>query len=82
MLARPLIPVAKPEGLGKQRPLGRQPPRVAGPLSDGRLLGMATGLASAQPPTQQAGGQGGRPADQGQQQGQSDEGGKHPRHLP
>ena len=52
VLAGPLIPVAEPEGLGEQRPLGRQPPGLAGPLPDGGLLGMAAGLPSAQPPGQ------------------------------
>ena len=77
VLAGPLIPVAEPEGLGEQRPLGGQPPRLPGPLPDGGLLGMAAGLASAQPAGQQAAGQGGGAADQGQQQRQADEGGKH-----
>ena len=41
VLAGPLIPVAEAEGLGQQRPLGGQPPSLAGPLPVGRLLGMA-----------------------------------------
>ena len=49
VLAGPLIPVAKAEGLGEQGPLGRQPPRLAGPLPGGGLLGMPAGLASPQP---------------------------------
>ena len=80
VLAGPLIPVAEPEGLGEERPLGRQPPRLAGPLPDGGLLRMPVGLASAQPPGQQAADQGGGPADQGQQQRESDEGGEHRAH--
>ena len=67
VLAGPLIPVAEAEGLGEQRPLGRQPPGLAGPLPGGGLLGMPAGLASPQPPGQQAAGQGGGAADQGQQ---------------
>ena len=54
VLAGPLIPVAKPQGLRQQRPLSGQPPGLAGPLPDGGLLGMAAGLTSPQPPTQQA----------------------------
>ena len=82
VLAGPLVPVAEPQGLGEQRPLGRQPPGLAGPLPDGGLLGMPTGLASPQPPAKQAAGQGGGAADQGQQQRQSDEGGQHQRTPP
>ena len=52
VLAGPLIPVAKAEGLGEQRPLSGQPPRLPGPLPDGGLLGMPAGLASPQPPGQ------------------------------
>ena len=77
VLAGPLVPVAEAEGLGEQRPLSRQPPSLAGVLAGGGLLGMAAGLASAQPAGEQAAGQGGGAADQGQQQRQADEGGKH-----
>ena len=82
VLAGPLIPIAKPQGLRQQRPLRRQPPGLAGSLTDGGLLGMAAGLTSPKPPGEQAAGQGGGPADQGQQQRQPDEGGEHLRHLP
>jgi hypothetical protein len=63
MLAGPLIPIAQPQGLGEQRPLGCQPLRLAGVLAAGRLLGMAPSVASAQPSGQEAAGQGGGPAD-------------------
>ena len=53
VLAGPLIPVAEPEGLGEQGPLGGQPPGLAGPLAGGGLLGMPAGLASAQPAAKQ-----------------------------
>jgi hypothetical protein len=46
VLASPLIPVAEPEGLGQERPLGGQPAAVAGPITDGGLLGMPAGQAS------------------------------------
>jgi hypothetical protein len=58
VLAGPLIPVAEAEGLGEQRPLGRQPPGLAGPLPGGGLLGMTLGLASPEPPTEKAASEG------------------------
>ena len=82
VLAGPLIPVAEAEGLGEQRPLGGQPPGLAGPLPGGGLLGMPAGLAGPQPPAEQDAGQGGGAADQGQQQRQADQGGQHQRTPP
>ncbi len=49
MLASPLVPVAQAEGLSQQRPLGGQPPGLASPLPDGRLLGMPESLTSPKP---------------------------------
>src|SRR5829696_4353590 len=77
VLTGPLIPIAQPEGLGEQRPLSRQPSGLAGPLPDGSLRRMHMGLASPQPPAEQAADQGGGAADHRQQQRQPDEGGKH-----
>jgi hypothetical protein len=77
VLAGPLVGVAQPQSLGQQRPLGRQPPGLAGPLPDGGLLRMPASLASAESPGQETAGQGGSAADQGQQQREADEGGEH-----
>jgi hypothetical protein len=66
VLAGPLIPVTQAEGLGQQRPLGGQPPALAGPLPGGGLLGMPADMASPEPPAEQDSGQGGGPADHGQ----------------
>ena len=82
VLTGPLIPIAQPQGLSQQRPLSGQPPRLLGVLSGGGLLGMETSLPSAQPAGEQAAKQGGDAADHGQQHGEADEGGKHPRRLP
>src|SRR5512132_4600535 len=82
MLAGPLVPVAQAQGLGEQRPLSGQPPGLTGPLPSGGLLGMATGLPSAQPPAEQAADQGDGAADQGQQYGEADEGSQHQRTPP
>ena len=57
VLAGPLIPIAKPQGLRQQRPLRRQPPGLAGSLTDGGLLGMAAGLSE-----REAAGRAGTPA--------------------
>ena len=65
VLAGPLVPVAEPQGLGEQRPLGGQPTGLPGPLAGCGLLGMAAGLPSPKPPGQQHPGQGGDPADEG-----------------
>jgi hypothetical protein len=82
MLAGPLIPVAKPQGLSEQGPLGGQPADLPGPLPESGLLGMTASLASPEPPAEQTAEQGDGAADQGQQHGQPDEGGKHPHRLP
>jgi hypothetical protein len=65
MLAGPLIPVAEAKGLSEQRPLGRQPAGLAGPLPDGCLLRMPAGLTGAQAAGQEPTGQGGGAAGQG-----------------
>jgi hypothetical protein len=68
--ASPLRAAAsRAEGLSEQRPLGRQPPGLAGPLADSGLLGMPARLTSPQPPTKQHAGQGGDATDHGQQHG-------------
>ena len=82
VLAGPLIPIAQPQGLSQQGPLSGQPPSLPGPLPDGGLLGMTAGLTSPKSPAKQAAGKSDGPADQGQQQRQPDEGGKHPCRLP
>ena len=46
VLAGPVIGVAQPQGLGQQRPLGRQPPGLPRPLPDSGPLGMPVGLES------------------------------------
>jgi hypothetical protein len=57
VLARPLILVAEPQGLGEQRPLGSQAAGVLAALAGGSLVGMAAIPAGADQPGQQVPGQ-------------------------